>query len=74
MDEMKDKLRQMEDMYQTGKTAPNGPPEGQYLLQIQGARASLSQAGNPMVIFEHLVVDGEFQGEVLFEYVVLNDR
>lgn len=73
--DLNEKLKQMEGMYAEGKDQPVGAPDGVYSLQLQDCKLTESQtSGNPMVVREHLILEGEYQGEVIRDYIVLKEK
>ena len=49
-------------------------PAGTYIVQVTDSKVLESKAGNPMVFWEFTVVDGEFSGRKLWDYMTLNNE
>lgn len=68
----RDKLASMQTHWENGKDAIPGVPDGSYNLQLQSAKLKNSKAsGKLMVERQHVVLDGEFQGEVITDFVCI---
>ena len=71
---MQDKLKSMNRLYSGAKDKAPGVTDGSYTLQLQSCKLDQSKSsGNLMVVRDHYVVEGEFAGEVLRDYIVLSD-
>lgn len=70
-----ERLKGMQDTWNAGKEGRVALPDGQYLMQLQSAVFEESQSTNKLMIHrEHLVREGEFAGEVLHDYLVLESE
>jgi len=66
MSKMSNKLKDMKKRWNEGKDKVPGVPQGEYIFRLQKAEVAESQtSGNLMVKREHLVVAGEYAGEVV---------
>ena len=66
MSKMSKKLKDMKKRWNEGKDKVPGVPPGEYIFRLQKAELGESQtSGNLMVRREHLVVAGEYAGEVV---------
>lgn len=72
--ELNQALRSMRDRWSSGKGELPGPPAGVYRMQLQNAEMQVSSSGNPMVRREHLILDGQFTGEVVFDFISLSNE
>jgi Protein of unknown function (DUF669) len=53
----------------TTETAPRGPiPEGKYVVTISSFTPQKSRAGNPQLVWELEIVDGEHKGRTVKKY------
>lgn len=52
---------------------PNVPP-GEYILSIVGLEQDTSKAGNPMIVVEFSVADGDYAGQTLKGWYTLTDK
>ena len=72
MSEFKKILGAMQDVYDGGKEAAPGVPEGQYTLQLIKCALAVSQtSGNPMIKRTHLVVEGDYEGSQIYDNLVM---
>ena len=67
----KARLKQMQDRWAQGKDEMPGVPEGVYTMQLQSAEMKETGAGKLAVKREHLVMDGEYEGEVVYDQLNL---
>lgn len=49
-------------------------PDGKYEVTINTASALLSKTGKPMVSYDMIVIDGEFEGRHIFKNSVVSDE
>jgi hypothetical protein len=68
----KERLAAMQDAYAAGKDQAGGIPDGVYTMQLQSAVLQESSSGRMMVHREHIVLEGEYQGEVVHDFIVLD--
>lgn len=62
-----------QDMWDVGRKSTGGKvPEGEYACQLQSAEMKESQNGNMMIRRAHLILDGEFEGVVIRDNIVLS--
>ncbi len=71
MADMKKRLADMQDAWSTGKDKGIGVPEGIYKMQLQAAYLAESSNENMMIKREHLVLEGEQEGEVVYDQIML---
>lgn len=71
MSEFKERLAAMGDAWTTGKDAAIGIPAGMYKMQLQAAFIAESSNGNLMIKREHLILEGEHEGEVAYDQLML---
>ncbi|NIP40486.1 MAG: hypothetical protein GTN39_03120 [Candidatus Aenigmarchaeota archaeon] len=72
MSEFEKRLNKMNDDWKDGKDTPPGPPDGTYAFQLQKAELREAQSSGKLYIArEHLVIDGEYEGEVVRDMMSL---
>lgn len=72
MSDVKARLKGMETAWKQGKDVAPGPPDGVYTLQLQAASLKVAESSGKLYIGrEHLVIDGEFSGEVVRDMLSL---
>ncbi len=71
MADMKKRLAEMQDAWAVGKDKAIGVPESIYKMQLQGAFIAESSNGNLMIKREHLILEGEQEGEVVYDQIML---
>ena len=71
MADMKKRLAEMEDAWAVGKDKAIGVPKGIYKMQLQAAFIAESASGNLMIKREHLILEGEQEGEVVYDQLML---
>lgn len=73
MSEFKNKLKGMQDVWEDGKdSGPGDVPEGTYTMQLQGLEIREAQSSGKLYINrEHLIIDGEHEGEVIYDIMSL---
>jgi len=69
--EVRKKLKEMNKAWKTGKDSVSGVPAGVYHMRLQGATVKLTSNKKLTVIREHLIVDGEFEGTVVTDFMNL---
>lgn len=67
----KGKLKKMKKLWDDGKDSPPGVPDGIYQMQLQACTLKESQNGKLYIAREHLVLEGEFEGEVVRDMISL---
>ena len=71
MADMKKRLAEMKDAWSVGKDKAIGVPESIYKMQLQAAFIAESSNGNLMIKREHLILEGEQEGEVVYDQIML---
>lgn len=72
MSDFEKKLDEMNQNWGEGKDTPPGPPDGTYAMQLQNCEIREAQTSGKLYIArEHLVIDGEFEGEVVRDMMSL---
>ncbi len=69
--EFGNRLKGMQDAWTQGREAGPGVPNGIYTFQLQGASLGESQAGKVMITRKHLIVEGDYQGEAVTDWLSL---
>jgi len=70
--EFKKRLNGMQKAWATGKDSAPGVPGASYTMQLQSAKVRESKSSKKlMIVREHLVVEGEYQGEVVRDNMML---
>lgn len=70
--EFKNRLAQMQEQWTSGKDKAGGVPDGVYNMQLQEAKFDVSGSGRLMVKRQHLITDGEYAGEVVYDNIVVD--
>lgn len=66
-------LKKAQEAWDAGKDSPPGVPEGTYEMQLQDIQLiTAKSSGNLMLKREHLVIGGEYEGEVVYDNMVLS--
>jgi hypothetical protein len=68
-----ERLADMEDQWESGKDNAAGIEDGVYSFQLQGAELKESSNGNMMVNWEHLIIDGEYEGNTVYDNSVMSN-
>ena len=71
MSEFKNRLSRMGQTWSSGKQGPPGVPAGVYNMQMQKCCLKESANGAMMIEREHLILDGQHEGEVVRDYMNL---
>jgi len=74
--EFANRLAKMQEngSWQNAKKLAHGVPSSLYNMQLQGLELKESQNGNLMIAREHVILDGEFQGEVVRDNMNLSNE
>lgn len=72
---LKDRLAAMQDAWAAGKDAPPGVPDGLYKFQLQDAKLTEAMTSKRLQVKrEHLIIEGEFEGEVVRDQLGLESE
>lgn len=72
--EFANRLAQMQEQWTSGKDKADGIPDGIYNAQLQEAKLAESSSGKLMVKRQHLISDGEYAGEVVYDNIVVESE
>lgn len=72
--EFANRLAQMSEQWTSGKDKIDGVPDGIYNAQLQEAKLAESSSGKLMVKRQHLISDGEYAGEVVYDNIVVESE
>jgi hypothetical protein len=74
-DALKGRLTEFQNNWEAGKSSSpsdNRVPPGQYRMQLQNAEVTESMtSGKLLIIREHIIIDGEFLGRVVRDFISL---
>lgn len=67
-------LKSMKGTWDTAKEGQIGVPSGKYQMQLQALTLTATSAGDKLMVKrEHLIIDGEHDGEVAYDNLVLTE-
>lgn len=70
--EIKDRLKKMDENWKQGKQAMASIPDGIYTMQLLSANLRISESSGKLSIMrEHTVIEGEYTGEVVRDFMSL---